>query len=325
MFRNELNYSDNQLIDFFFQGYGIRATRLNFVDIGSFFGFIVETKENNKFFLKIYPKDQSLIPIHPSIESLNNMGNALQRFRDEFGLINISYCIPNRFGKFCYEQEQEELLLITYEFIEGYHPSYSPNQLTAVKLAKIFSCLHQIPPEGFPYFEKENFDIRYASELSLWLDKKVLPKDQNNHLEILNFLNKHQEKLQDCIIQLKNGKEKFSNNSLDLVITHGDAHHYNVLQTHRDLWLVDWDSLRIAPIERDLWHYENSPLIDHYCTLNPDYQINTELCEYYRLQRFLEDCHFYLDHVLLNKNATEEQSELDKQSFLNHWGWTLCV
>ena len=109
------------------------------------------------------------------------------------------------------------------------------------------------------------------------------------------------------------------------VITHGDAHHYNIIQTKDNLWLVDWDGVKIAPKERDLWHYEGVSLFMEYQKIDPTYKINHELCHWYRLQRFLEDCRYYLERVLLNKNSTEAQNEQDVDSFLTHWGWQVCI
>ena len=39
----------------------------------------------------------------------------------------------------------------------------------------------------------------------------------------------------------------------DLVITHGEPHPGNVLRSHDRLMLIDWDTMAIAPPERDLW------------------------------------------------------------------------
>jgi spectinomycin phosphotransferase len=39
----------------------------------------------------------------------------------------------------------------------------------------------------------------------------------------------------------------------DLVITHGEPHAANVLTDGEDHWLIDWDTVALAPPERDLW------------------------------------------------------------------------
>ena len=37
------------------------------------------------------------------------------------------------------------------------------------------------------------------------------------------------------------------------VVTHGEPHPVNVMQTDAGRVLIDWDTVAIAPPERDLW------------------------------------------------------------------------
>jgi hypothetical protein len=41
--------------------------------------------------------------------------------------------------------------------------------------------------------------------------------------------------------------------SPDWVVTHGEPHALNVIRTDVGQWLVDWDTVAVAPAERDLW------------------------------------------------------------------------
>jgi spectinomycin phosphotransferase len=43
----------------------------------------------------------------------------------------------------------------------------------------------------------------------------------------------------------------------DWVITHGEPHAANVLTAGEDRWLIDWDTVALAPPERDLWMLED--------------------------------------------------------------------
>ena len=117
---------------------------------------------------------------------------ALHRFRQEFGIKNLSYCIQSHWS-ICHETE--ELILILFEHITGYHPSYSPNQLTTDKLAKVFFKLHQIPIAGFPDFANENFNINYALGLSDWVNRQVILNDTTHCAEMFEVLDKNKERL----------------------------------------------------------------------------------------------------------------------------------
>ncbi|HAT8894499.1 TPA: aminoglycoside phosphotransferase family protein [Legionella pneumophila] len=323
MRRGELNYSDEQLMDFLRQGYRIVSSKLHFVEVGSFYGFIVETNTDKKYFLKVYPEYQSLVPIHPTIESLHQTGIALNRFKHEFGMNNLSYMLADVAGHYCFMTNG--LILTLFDYIEGIHPSYSPNQLLADKMAILLFQLHQIPIKEFSTFAREDFNIEYALGLAAWVEHQVKIQETTHALSMLSQLDENKENLLNGLTRLQLGREQFNKQGLSFVITHGDPHHYNVLQTPLDLWLVDWDGIKIAPRERDLWHYLDASLMNAYCKMNPQFTINRELCEFYRLQRFFEDCRYYLEQVLLGKNSTLSQSEEDKNSFITHWGWEVSL
>jgi hypothetical protein len=81
--------------------------------------------------------------------------------------------------------------------------------------------------------------------------------------------------------------------------------------------LIDWDDLKVAPRERDLWFYEFAPLIAEYSRFVPRFEINHDLCSFYRTQRFLEDLRIYIE----NDAQTVEQAKANVQFFCHHWSW----
>lgn len=289
----------------------------------SFYGFVVETNKYIKYFLKVYPTEQSLVPIPPTIESLNRTGIALNRLRNEFAMKNVPLMIPDIQGFYCFKTD--ELTLTLFDYIEGMHPSYSPNQLLADKMAKLLIQLHQISAREFSFFETEDFNIDYASAIGKWINNDIEIIDKTHAKSMLAPLEHHKKQLLKRLYQLYEWKEHFSRQNSTFVLTHGDPHHYNVLQTPLDIWLIDWDGIKIAPIERDLWHYEQTPVMQFYSKLNRQNIINHELCQFYQLQRFFEDSCYYLNQVLMGKNRTVLQSEEDKRTFLTHWGWSCCL
>jgi spectinomycin phosphotransferase len=65
------------------------------------------------------------------------------------------------------------------------------------------------------------------------------------------------------------------------VVTHGEPHPGNVMRTAAGIKLIDWDTVRLAPPERDLW------------MIAPDTAANTEAVELYRRLWELSDiCSF---------------------------------
>ena len=77
---------------------------------------------------------------------------------------------------------------------------------------------------------------------------------------------------------------------IELVITHGEPHPGNVILFGGDLFVIDWDTVGLAPPERDLWMFDDgsadglTPYIDV-----TERRINSEAIELYRLTWTLAD------------------------------------
>ena len=66
------------------------------------------------------------------------------------------------------------------------------------------------------------------------------------------------------------------------VITHGEPHAKNVVHTRKGPMLIDWDTVRWAPRERDLWSFpDRRSWSDGY---GADVEIDDDIIETYRLQ-----------------------------------------
>ncbi len=81
----------------------------------------------------------------------------------------------------------------------------------------------------------------------------------------------------------------------DLVITHGEPHHGNVIQSGAGLMLIDWDTVGLAPAERDLWMVTSGDDASarRYATATgraPD----PVLLAFYRLRWSLDDISIYV-------------------------------
>jgi spectinomycin phosphotransferase len=72
-----------------------------------------------------------------------------------------------------------------------------------------------------------------------------------------------------------------------LVVTHGEPHAANVLRTSEDRVLVDWDTMALAPRERDLWMLVDDDQIDEH--------MNEAAIDFFRLTWDLKDLAEYLN------------------------------
>jgi spectinomycin phosphotransferase len=74
------------------------------------------------------------------------------------------------------------------------------------------------------------------------------------------------------------------------VVTHGEPHSGNVVRTSGGPVLVDWDTVGLAPPERDLWMLTGEGMEEHY-----GLPVNGAALEYFRLSWDLKDLAEYLN------------------------------
>lgn len=112
--------------------------------------------------------------------------------------------------------------------------------------------------------------------------------------------------------------EVLQRRSLPLVLCHGDIHAYNLLiEPSGHFYLVDWDTLILAPKERDLMFLGagiggslDDPLMEP--LFYEGYgatAVDTVVLVYYRYQRIIEDIAAYCQHILNNHDRQAAHQE----------------
>lgn len=85
-----------------------------------------------------------------------------------------------------------------------------------------------------------------------------------------------------------------------LGLCHGDLHGNNLMQGER-LVLVDWEDLRLAPPEADLFMFAGEPYWEDFLAVyqaaRPDFRLNPPLLYFYRLRRRVEDIYYFASRL----------------------------
>ena len=80
-----------------------------------------------------------------------------------------------------------------------------------------------------------------------------------------------------------------------MVLTHGEPHAANTINTDSGLVLIDWDTALIAPRERDLWSLAlEDPAILHHYASKAGVTTLPDLLELYRLRWDLTEVSVYV-------------------------------
>jgi spectinomycin phosphotransferase len=91
---------------------------------------------------------------------------------------------------------------------------------------------------------------------------------------------------------------------LPRVITHGEPHPGNVFRTAAGPMLIDWDTVGLAPPERDLWFLAPADFTGY--TAATGYRPSAEALELYRLRWRLDDICAYLNELRLATTPNQD-------------------
>ena len=137
-----------------------------------------------------------------------------------------------------------------------------------------------------------------------------------------SFLHDRQSAVQDLVAQAEQLASAVQGLPQEYVLCHGDIHGGNVLiGANGDFYVVDWDTITLAPRERDLmfigagiagvWNQPHEAELFYAgygaCTIDP------RLIAYYRFERIVQDIAVYGMQVLASADGEE------RAGFLREW------
>ena len=208
-----------------------------------------------------------------------------------------------------YKHEDGERVYILFEWIEGTTPRDEPltrPQLSS--LAHIIADLHsfneQIPTSSSVI--RESFDIPFYDSLM----SRARSADENIPSECLHIII---EKLH----HLLEASRALSALNLPYTLCHNDIHGWNVITQGDGLVLLDWEGLRFAPREADLfmfkyeWYFGSrwDEFYDVYNKMHPNLEIDESAMRFFQLRRRLNDIDEFVSNIVLDNGSDEVVAE----------------
>jgi hypothetical protein len=256
-------------------------------------GFCAETyfihTASEKYFIKIYNNPKFTGNVEESLPVLNEL--------NKLGVTNITCPIKTKHGDFLVRLESK--LYVLFNYIEGtavmnFNVEAYFDLLTDIYLKTPELNNFEIPKEAFKteaakvYEKYSNFFYNYNGEGAIELLTKEMLLSRKRELDV------HLENY------LQSAKLCQSIDS-DYYLTHSDGSG-NVMVNHSELFIVDWDGLMLAPLERDMWFYVNDEeklnvFREMMVSKGTNYAFNKEYFKYYVYNRFFEDLEGYLAEI----------------------------
>ena len=213
-------------------------------------------------------------------------------------------------GNGSYKIEDEAYLYMVFPFIDGQticDEKLRPEQTRT--LARIVSELHSYGAEiPVPINSlKETFDVSFCMTLIDRLGNMHDPSLLNDALAPhMDALARTAASLQETAALLRNSKVRY-------VLCHTDIHGWNLMQAE-SLVLIDWEGLKLAPAEADLFSFTGTFFFEYawedfisvYRAARKGYRVNADAMRFYRLRRRLEDIDAFVESILFDNLAQDE-------------------
>ncbi len=295
--------------------YNLTVTDLRFLPLGADLNtavYRVATKDTHDYFLKLrsgtfneaavaiprYLRDTGMIQIIPPLRAAS--GQLWTRL-PPYNVI----LYPYEAGHNAFEQKLTEGQWIEFgSALKHLHAAAIPPDLTRHTPPEDFSPRWRDSVRSYlARFEREVFDEPVAAQLAAFLKSKTA--------EVLKMVDR---------AELLAGELK--GQPLRHVLCHGGIHGWNLLVgDNGSLYIVDWDTLIFAPVERDLM-FIGAGLGDSGRTAEEEetlfyrgygpVNVNRPAIAYYRYERIIGDIAAYCDEVFLSKtSSTDRQQALE--------------
>jgi spectinomycin phosphotransferase len=223
-------------------------------------------------------------------------------------------------------------ILILYPYISG-KDRYEVNlterhwRLLGWTLKQIHST--KIPAQIASLIPRESYDPQWRENVRFFQQQV-----EENSFEdpvackLAIFLKFHRQKITLMVDRAEQLASDLKKQTFELVLCHSDAHPGNFfIAENGDFYLVDWDTLIIAPRERDLMFFGSGMAGDQpgsqkensfYLGYGP-VDINLHALAYYRYERIIQDIAEFCKQLLLSNAGGADREEAYKylcESFL---------
>ena len=210
--------------------------------------------------------------------------------------------LSGRFGA-----EDANYIYALFEYIEGVSVGEAPlADAEARQLGRLLALLHlqgtRLLPEDVP---REDFSLPYADRLPGLVREALRASDATEEsARFADMLARFMERTGERAAA-------FGGADLPFVACHTDMHGHNLMRTEKGLTLLDWEGLKAAPAEADLFMLPGWPrdarILGAYQECRPGFRTLCPLMWWYADRRILEDMGELAEQLLHDGQEGEER------------------
>lgn len=214
------------------------------------------------------------------------------------------------------EVEAGGLWLSLYPFIEGrsvmargYHPG--EGEQVGRMLAQLHAAAPRLQPELLAQLPSESFARHQELAVRVLAQARQPQPAGSIQAELAGFIDAIRPRITYFLRRAKALGEQIRQRNPETVICHADIHADNILvDAGGRLTVTDWDGVMLAPPERDLSFWQDSPqwpeLIAAYVLGRP---VDQEICAYYGYEWVVQEIADYGENVFFLSHSDEQKAD----------------
>ena len=200
-------------------------------------------------------------------------------------------------------------IYLLYEYIDG--ETIGSKGLTieqTVQLADIVATLHSYGKE----VPVSTNAIREEYYLTFLCQMQKIFSESHFYIpyDVKALIGKYKQSVLKMIEKVRSLSKVLQFSKPNMVLCHTDIHPWNLIQTSQGLILIDWEGLKLAPPEADLALLSEEPYYEEFIRSyrkNIDIVIHTDIMQFYKMRRNLEDIWEFIEQLLYDKQENEER------------------
>ncbi len=285
-----------RLADVLADGWGLRAVSLEYVpEGGGSHHWKLVADDRQPYFVTVDDLDDKDWLGHSREAALDGLRSALSTavaLRDEARLDFVMASIASSDGQ-PLRRVDGRYAASVFRFLAGRSHGFGsyPDPRLRSQVLDMIAALHQSTPTVREYAPRHVIGFGGRADLNAFLRNPADPWDSGPFAEAARRrLLPHTADLRQLVLGFDHLVQATSRARAHLVITHGEPHPANVMTVDGRLFLIDWDTVALAPPERDVSQIvtASNEGIDRYQQATGR-ELSSEVIDLYRLRWYLDD------------------------------------
>jgi spectinomycin phosphotransferase len=304
--------ADAKIVECLGDEFGLKITQMAFLPLGADVNTAVYravTRDGTPYFVKLRRGDfDEIAAVVPKVLHDQGMKQIIAP------LLTRSQQLWSMLGEFN---------VMLYPFIEG-HGGFEVNlsDQNWVEFGRALRAIHTavLPQSILEHIRREAYSNQWR-EIVRGFQSQVETTTFADSVaaEFASFLKSKQAEIRHLVIRAEQLASVLQGQSLPFILCHADIHVGNLLITANDrLYVVDWDTITLAPKERDLMFVGSGLGGDGHTAEEEETlfyegygqtEIDPVALAYYRYERIVQDISAYCEQILLTDEGGEDRQE----------------